>query len=70
MQTTRAHVEGEFITAETAFSKGIKGPIFKHCNPPDRSGLRTASTTYTETEGREGWDSKCISGNFNIFRCV
>ena len=73
-QTTRLDsMLGLLVSAENASNAGIPGPVFKHCTPPDRSGLRTASlpgSWSSDQHDREGWDAQCIAGHFNIFRCV
>ena len=65
--TTRTLLDGAHITADNASKAGIKGPIFKHCNPKDRSGLRTATTRDSTVPGWQGWDALCIAGHFSIF---
>ena len=64
---TRTHLDGQHITVENASSAGIKGPIFKHCTPQDRSGLRTGTTRDARVPGFSGWDAECIAGHFSIF---
>jgi len=65
--TSRTNLDGAHITAENASRAGIQGPIFRHCNPQDRSGLRTAPTRDAQTPGWSGWDALCIAGHFSIF---
>ena len=47
---------------------GLAGPVLKHCNPADLTGLRTSDKDWPGEEGRKGWDAECIAGHFNIFR--
>ena len=45
----------------TAYDFEPRGPLYKHCNPPNISGLRTLG------EGGFGWDGTNLAGNWNLF---
>ena len=51
------------VTAENASKAGIKGPLIKHCSPPDLTGLFSGRGFPPD---RSGWDAQCIAGNFNL----
>ena len=68
-QVTRVHAEGLILNDTTKHTKGIAGPIFKHCIPPDTTGLKTANVADALEDGRVAWAAHGIAGNFNIFRC-